>query len=257
MKVIKMSIVGFVFFLLIIATPSNAKYQADEVKPFVAEFIRIGKLFNVDKIEKRTKEISIRFGDTSEKELANCSYSYKEITINKKYWKKLSVENKEEVVFHELGHCVLNVKVHTETGIMKAIGLHDSLEYRYNYEFLINQFFNCKQFNCVEILWDENKYKSSKEYKVTKADLLNNEHAVARFTASWCPPCKALAPVFDEVAAAHPDVKVYVIDVDQNPDLATDMGVKGIPCMIEIKNSKVDTVLVGNQPKPEIEKLFK
>ena len=92
---------------------------------------------------------------------------------------------------------------------------------------------------------------------MTKADVLNNKHAVVRFTATWCPPCKALAPIFDEVAAANPDVVTYVIDVDQNMDLARDMGVRGLPTMIQIKDNAVSTSLVGLQSKTEVEKLFK
>jgi thioredoxin 1 len=256
MKIIKMTIIGLILFILIIAAPGHQKYKVDESKQFVEEFIRLGKLFKIEDIEKRTDEVGIRFGDTKDKELAHCSFYLKEIVINRKHWKRLTIENKEEVIFHELGHCVLNVRVHTDFGIMKAVGLHDPLEYIYNYEYLMNHFFNDSDIITVKLKWDENKYNLAKEQAVKKEDIMNNTHAVVRFTATWCPPCKAVAPVFDEVAAAHPDVKVYVVDVDQNPDLATEMNVRGIPCMVEIKNNKVDTVLVGNQPKPEIEKLF-
>lgn len=254
-KISKMTLVGFMLFILLIASPSSVAYQDPEIKPFVSEFIRLGKMFKIEDIEARTKRIKIKFGKIDKRELANCSYYLQQVVINSRYWKKLSIENKEEVVFHELGHCVLNIKTHTDTGIMKPAGLHLPEVYREDYEYLINDLFDKRSY--VQLEWDSNKYGSSKEYKLTKAELLNNEHAVARFTAKWCPPCKALAPVFDEVAKENPAVKVYVVDVDENPDLATDMGVRGIPCMVEIRNNKVDTVLVGNQPKTEIEKLFK
>lgn len=254
-KLFKMTLFAFILFILFIASPSNRAYQDKKVEPFIIEFIRLGKLFKIEDIEKRTKELKIRFAKINKKELANCSYYYGEITINTEHWDKLPIENKEEVVFHELGHCVLNQRYHTDFGIMKAAGLYDPEFYKEEYEYLINQLFKSKEY--VKLEWIKNKYQSSKEHKLTKAELLNNEHAVARFTATWCPPCKALAPIFDEIASSHPDVKVYVIDVDQNQDLARDMGIRGIPCMVDIRNNKVNNTLVGNQPKPEIEKLFK
>lgn len=253
---IKPFVIGFILFIMITVPASNYRHQDSRAKPFVNEFIRLGKLFKIKNIEQDTLNIKIKF-DTikTNKELANCNYYYDEITINTKYWDKLPIENKEEVIFHELGHCVLKKRDHTEVGIMKAVGLHDPEIYRTHYHYLINYLFD--EFQYVDVEWDRNKYESPKEIKVTKTELLNNTHAVVRFTATWCPPCKALAPVFDEVAKNSPDVVVYVIDVDQNPELATEMNVRGIPCMIQIKNNAVTSTLVGNQPKPEIEKLFK
>ena len=254
-KFSKMSLVGFMLFLLLISSPSNTSYQDPELQPFVEEFIKIGKLFKVKDIESKTKQLSIRFGSISDRELANCRYFYQQVTVNSKFWHKLSIENKEELIFHELGHCILKKTNHSDTGIMKAAGLHHPLFYKENYEYLINSLFDTKEY--VTIKWDKNKYQSSKELKLTKADLLNNKHAVVRFTATWCPPCKALAPVFNEVAAEHPDVVVYVVDVDENSDLANEMNIRGIPCLVDIRDKKINNTLVGNQPKPEIEKLFK
>lgn len=256
LKLIRVLTVGLILLLLLITSPNIKKSQEPEVKPYVNEFIRFGKLFKIKNIKQQVDGIRIKFGKVKNNEYANCNYFYNEITLNKKAWGKLSHENKEELIFHELGHCVLNIQGHTEIGIMKAVGLHHPLVYRFNYEFLINDLFSAKN-NYKLIKWDKNKYTSSKEIRLTKEEVLNNEHAVIRFTAAWCPPCKALAPVFTEVAEENPSVKTYVVDVDQNPDLASEMGVKGIPCVIKVKNKTVDTVLVGNQPKPEIEKLFK
>lgn len=256
LKLLRLATMGLIVFLLLITPPNIKKSQDPEVKPYVNEFIRLGRLFRIKHIKEKVNGIIIKFGQVKDKEYANCNYFYNEITINKKAWAKLSHENKEELIFHELGHCVLNIQKHREVGIMKAVGLHHPLEYRFNYEFLINDLFSRKS-NPKLVKWNKNKYTSSKEIPLTKEEVLNNEHAVIRFTATWCPPCKALAPVFTEVAEENPSVKTYVVDVDENPDLASQMGIKGIPCVIKIKNKAVDTVLVGNQPKPELEKLFK
>lgn len=168
-----------------------------------------------------------------------------EIEINSVYWDTLTSPQQEQLLFHELGHSM--GLQHTEgDGIMRPIGL------------LPDEYYTIAREELLDDMLAELKLPfQPKEANLTKTELMNNTHVVARFTASWCPPCKALAPVFDEVAAAHPEVKTYVIDVDQNPDLARDMNVRGIPCLIKVKDNKVDTVLVGNQPKPEIEKLFK
>ncbi len=81
--------------------------------------------------------------------------------------------------------------------------------------------------------------------------------AVLRFTAKWCPPCKALAPIFDEVASEHPDVKTYVIDVDENGEIAAKFGIKGIPTLMKIENGSVTLQKSGAQPKPVVEEFFK
>lgn len=83
------------------------------------------------------------------------------------------------------------------------------------------------------------------------------DKAVIRFTATWCPPCKALAPIFDEVAGEHPEVKTFVVDVDQNPEIADKFGIKGIPTMMRIENGSVTLQMSGAQPKLEVEKFFK
>jgi len=80
--------------------------------------------------------------------------------------------------------------------------------------------------------------------------------AVLRFTANWCGPCKALAPIFDEVAAANPNAKVFVIDVDIHPDIATKFGVKGIPTMMKTEYGAVVKHAAGALPKVRVEEFF-
>lgn len=91
---------------------------------------------------------------------------------------------------------------------------------------------------------------------MTYEEIKAEPKAVLRFTATWCPPCRALAPIFDEVAAENPDVKTYVIDVDQNQEIAAKFGIKGIPTLMKIENGSVTLQMSGAQPKPEVEKFF-
>ena len=73
------------------------------------------------------------------------------------------------------------------------------------------------------------------------------------FWAEWCGPCKALAPVLDEVATEmNGKATVVKVNVDQAGELAQKYGIRGIPTMIFFKYGKAQTTLVGNQPKAEI-----
>ena len=73
------------------------------------------------------------------------------------------------------------------------------------------------------------------------------------FWAEWCGPCKALAPILDEIAQEMGEqAEIVKVNVDQAQDLAQKYGIKGIPTLIFFKNGEVKSTLVGNQPKAEI-----
>jgi thioredoxin 1 len=163
---------------------------------------------------------------------------------------------REELIVHEFGHAILGLD-HEDNTIMQAQGMLGEKYYTTHYSDLLNIHFGCLVKKCINETYNPLKYSQPKETPVTLKEILENEHAVIRLTATWCPPCKVLAPIFNEIAAEHPDVKVYVIDVDENKDLAGELNVRGIPTCIAIRNNKVDQVMVGAQPKQELEKLFK
>jgi thioredoxin 1 len=70
------------------------------------------------------------------------------------------------------------------------------------------------------------------------------------FWAEWCGPCKALGPTIDALADQYAgQVKVFKLNVDENPDAAQKFRVRGIPTVIFLKNGELVDQLVGNQPK--------
>jgi thioredoxin 1 len=80
--------------------------------------------------------------------------------------------------------------------------------------------------------------------------LKNAELTLVDFWAEWCGPCKALGPTIDSLADQFEGkVKVYKLNVDENPDAAQRFKVRGIPTVVLLKGGQVVEQLVGNQPK--------
>ncbi len=70
------------------------------------------------------------------------------------------------------------------------------------------------------------------------------------FWAEWCGPCKMLAPTIDALATEFDGkVKVFKMNVDENPNTPGQFHIRGIPTVIFFKNGQVVDQLVGNQPK--------
>ena len=70
------------------------------------------------------------------------------------------------------------------------------------------------------------------------SELKNNEVVLVDFYADWCGPCKALAPILEEIDNDREKVKIVKINIDRNPDIAKRFGIMSIPTLIVFKNGK-------------------
>ncbi|HEX4250422.1 MAG TPA: thioredoxin [Pseudonocardia sp.] len=80
--------------------------------------------------------------------------------------------------------------------------------------------------------------------------LKSGKTVVVDFWATWCGPCKMVAPVLDEIAGENSDkITVAKLDIDQNPSTARDYQVMSIPTMIVFQDGKPVKQIVGAKPK--------
>ncbi len=91
--------------------------------------------------------------------------------------------------------------------------------------------------------------KQNFEAEALKSDI----PVVVDFWASWCGPCKMLAPVIAEIASEYAGrVKVGKVNVDDEPELANQFRVSSIPTVVLIKNGALSATSIGFKPKERL-----
>ncbi len=109
---------------------------------------------------------------------------------------------------------------------------------------------NSKEGENVEII----EIKSAEQFE---KEVINERGVVfVDFYATWCMPCKTMAPIIEEISKEYKEVKFVKIDIDKNEELAIKYNVMSIPTMLIMKNGEVTKTFVGVTNKENIVKEF-
>lgn len=72
---------------------------------------------------------------------------------------------------------------------------------------------------------------------------------IVDFFATWCGPCKVIAPQVVKMSDDHPTARFYKLDVDEVPDVAQELGIRAMPTFVLFKNGEKISEVVGANPK--------
>ena len=90
-----------------------------------------------------------------------------------------------------------------------------------------------------------------------KAVLQSKGTAIVDLWASWCGPCRMLSPIIAQIANENPDIKVFKVNVDDEPDIASKYGVQAIPTVLIFKDGQEVNRSVGLLSKDKLLAMIK
>ena len=97
--------------------------------------------------------------------------------------------------------------------------------------------------------------------KITKENFQSEvleakETVLVDFWASWCGPCKMIAPIVEEIAEENEHIVLANVNVDEEPELAIRYGIASIPTLLLFENGEKKAQLIGFRPKADIQKFI-
>ena len=103
----------------------------------------------------------------------------------------------------------------------------------------------------------EHRYVSNisctdKKGKTVNWNSVKGKYVLLDFWAPWCAPCRMVVPIIEEIASEREDIKVGKINVDEQPELASEFSIMSIPTLVVMKNGKIVQQVSGARPKNAI-----
>jgi len=82
--------------------------------------------------------------------------------------------------------------------------------------------------------------------------LKSDKPVVVDFWAQWCGPCKMIGPILEEISDDRDDITIVKMDIDENPEVPTNFGVRSIPTILVFKGGEAVATAMGAKPKAQL-----